>query len=316
VTADARRDDRGATSATSRDTSRTALVFPGQGSQEDGMRDLVARWRPELLDVLEEAVDGDPFADAATSTAAAQPAILAASLAYWHAAGQPRGRHYVGHSLGELTALCVAGAMSEDDAVRLAAARGRFMQAASDEHPGCGMLAVRASADAVRDVARECGVTVANDNAPSQVVLSGSAEGLDCAAERLRGMRIRTTRLAVAGAFHSPLMASAVEPFRAELARVRFAEPRDCVVWSAIACRPFEDPGAELAESLTSGVRWVETIERIAAEGADRFVEVGPGRALTKLIERLASERALGPSAPGDRGEPREVETVHARALH
>jgi [acyl-carrier-protein] S-malonyltransferase len=288
----------------SRDMGRAALVFPGQGSQEDGMRELVADWRPELLDVLEDAVDGDPFADAATSTAAAQPAILATSLAYWHAAGCPRAGFAVGHSLGELTALCVAGAMSEEDAVRLAAARGRFMQMASDEHPGCGMLAVKANADAVRDVASECGVTVANDNAPSQVVLSGSAEGLDCAAEMLRGMRIRSKRLPVAGAFHSPLMASAVEPFRAALARVEFA-PTACVVYSAIACQPFRDPRSELADSLTSGVRWVETVERLAGEeGVDTFVEVGPGRALTRLIERLA-----------DRAPAREVETIHARAL-
>ena len=287
------------------DLTRVALVFPGQGSHEDGMRGMVEQWRPELLETLAEAIDGDCFADAESSTAACQPAIVAVSIAYWHALGRPTPGYVTGHSLGELTALVAAGSLDEDDAVRLAALRGRLMQAASDEHPGCGMMAVKAPLADVESVAAECGVVVGNHNGHRQVVLSGEAEALERARLRLREQRVRCTALRVAGAFHSPLMQSAVEPFRQALSETRFAEPRS-TVFSSISCRPMEDPGTELADSLLHPVRWVETIEAIAAAGARRFVEVGPSAVLMRLVNAIVAS----PEPTSD-----EDLTLHARAL-
>jgi [acyl-carrier-protein] S-malonyltransferase len=279
------------------DLRRVALAFPGQGSHEDGMRAMVERWRPELLDTLDAVVDGDAFAAAESSTAAAQPAIVCASIAYWHALGAPEAGYVVGHSLGELTALVAARSLDEHDAVRLAARRGALMQEASDAHPGCGMLAARAPLEDVEPIAAECGLALGNHNAPAQVVLSGGADGLEGARERLRAAGIRSTRLRVAGAFHSPLMQSAVEPFRAAVADVEFA-PQRSVVYSPITVRPMVDPRRELPESLLSPVRFMGAVQALVAAGAERFVEVGPGGVLSRLIELTLTEPA-----------------VHARAL-
>jgi malonyl CoA-acyl carrier protein transacylase len=263
---------------------RRVLTFPGQGSHEEGMRAVVERWRPELLDTLGGVAGGDAFDRAETSTAAAQPAIVCTSIAHWHARGCPSAEWVTGHSLGELTALVAARSLGEHDAVRLAARRGKLMQEASDAHPGCGMLAVKAPIEDVEPIARECGVAVGNHNAPTQVVLSGSAEGLDRARDRLKEGRIRSTRLHVAGAFHSPLMASAVEPFRAALNDVEFAPP-ECAVFSPISVSAMEDPRRELPDSLLSPVRWVEAVHELAEQGAERFEEVGPGGVLTRLVD-------------------------------
>ena len=263
---------------------RLVLAFPGQGSHEEGMRDVVARRRPELLETLAAVAGDDAFERAASSTAAAQPAIVCASIAHWHARDRPIADWTIGHSLGELTALVAAGSLDEHDAIRLAARRGQLMQEASDAHPGCGMLAAKAGVDDVAAIAEECGVAVGNHNAPNQVVLSGSAAGLDTARARLKEVRIRSTRLNVAGAFHSPLMASAVEPLRAALAEVEF-KPPSCTVFSPISVAPMEDPRRELPDSLLSPVRWVEAVQSLAEQGAERFEEIGPGGVLTRLIE-------------------------------
>lgn len=268
---------------------RLVLAFPGQGSHEEGMRDVVARHRPELLDTLAAAAGDDAFERAEASTAAAQPAIVCASIAHWHARGRPQADWATGHSLGELTALVAAGSLDEHDAVRLAARRGELMQEASDAHPGCGMLAAKAPIEDVAPVADEVGIAVGNHNAPNQVVLSGSEAQLDAARARLKEAGIRTTRLRVAGAFHSPLMESAVEPFRAALNEVDFAPPR-CEVFSPISVAAMEDPRRELPDSLLSPVRWVETVRALAERGADRFEEVGPGVVLTRLVELSLSD--------------------------
>ena len=263
---------------------RTALVFPGQGSHRDGMDAEVGRWWPELLDVLRDAVEGDAFADAATSSAAAQPAIVATSLARWQALGRPTPDVTAGHSLGELTALVAAGALAAEDAVRLAARRGALMQQAIDEHPGCGMLAVKAAIADVSGVAAEHGLIVANDNGPRQVILSGGADELQSARAALKSQRIRATLLPVAGAFHSPFMEPAVAPFAAELARTPFG-PLACPVISGVTAAPMKDPREALAAAITGPVRWVETVAAMAGLGVTTFTEVGPGDVLTKLIQ-------------------------------
>jgi malonyl CoA-acyl carrier protein transacylase len=189
-----------------------------------------------------------------------------------------------------------AGALEPDAAVRLAARRGALMQAAIDEHPGCGMLAVKAAAAEVADLAGEHGLAVATDNGPRQVILSGDAEALQGARAALKEQRIRSTLLPVAGAFHSPLMATAVAPFAAELARTAFG-PLGCPVVSGVTAAPMEDPREALAAAITGPVRWVETVEAMAALGATTFIEVGPGDVLTKLIQDVGHEAATAPTA-------------------
>lgn len=262
-----------------------AVLFPGQGSQTQEMRAAVERARPDLLERAAEVVGDDPFARIDDGTRFQQPAIFCASLVGWESlATHESPAMLAGHSLGEVTALVAAGALAEEDGLRLVAARGRFMEDAARVQPG-GMLVVRAGRDAVTDVAGRCGTAVANDNSPRQVVLSGGDPEL-ADTERALGERgIRTLRLPVTGAFHSPLMAPAVEPLRAVLAAMPFRAPRIPVL-SGVTAAPLTDPRATLAAALTKPVRWVETLHALRAASIERFVETGPGRVLTGLVAR------------------------------
>src|SRR4051794_41091028 len=154
----------------------TAILFPGQGSQTPEMRDRVAAVRPDLLDLTLEAVGEDPFPRADEDTRFAQPAILAASLAGWTAMREEIGEPtaLAGHSLGELTALAVSQAISERDALRLAALRGRLMSESGARRGDGTMLAALGGDDkTVVSIAEQHGVTVAHDNAPGPLLLSG-----------------------------------------------------------------------------------------------------------------------------------------------
>jgi [acyl-carrier-protein] S-malonyltransferase len=265
-----------------------ALLFPGQGSQAEGMRELVSTHRPDLLDLALRECDADPFDRADESTAYAQPAILCASLAAWEAAGRPHASFYAGHSLGELSALAAAGAIEEADALRLAAIRGRVMRDAAGEAPG-GMLALLGDAAEAREAAASAGVVVANDNASTQLVVAGPLDGIE-AAEREAGDRgLRAIRLAVRGAFHTPAMEAAVPPFRAALEEVAMAAPAH-PVFSSITASPFASRAAQirdqLAAALVRPVRWRETMIELHRLGVRELVETGPGKALTRMAKR------------------------------
>jgi [acyl-carrier-protein] S-malonyltransferase len=276
----------------------TAMLFPGQGSQVPGMRDQVADVRPDLLAAACELVGEDPFARVDESTRFAQPAILCASLTSWSLlADRVDPVVMAGHSLGELSALAAAGALDELDALRLVVLRGRLMAESGAASGGGTMLAVvggtpsRAAALAARH-----GVTVANDNAPDQVVLSGAPDRLEAAGAAAKADGLRAMMLDVAGAFHSPQMAAAVEPFAAALARTAFREPLVPVVSCATA-RPFEDPATELAQALVRPVRWRETMTALSEQGVTTFVDAGPGRVLTKLAPRCVAGAAASPAS-------------------
>src|SRR4051794_9975499 len=166
-----------------------AVLFPGQGSQTAGMRELVERLRPDLLELAPSAVGEDPFERVDEGTRWAQPAIFCAALAGWEELKHELHPDVLaGHSLGEVTALAAAGALSDADALRLVAARGRLMQEAGGEG---GMLAVRAPASDARETAARHGLAVANDNSPEQVVLSGPENGLEAAIAELRERKVR-----------------------------------------------------------------------------------------------------------------------------
>jgi malonyl CoA-acyl carrier protein transacylase len=170
------------------------------------------------------------------------------------------------------------------------------MQEAAEETGDGGMTAVRArddNRDAITEVAAEAGVSIANDNAPDQLVLSGAVGALDRAEELLKERGIRAKRLPVAGAFHSPLMEPAIEPFRAVVESVEFAEP-SVPVMSCVTAQPFEDIPGQLVRALTEPVRWLEVVRALEARGVDGFVETGPGNILTNLVKKSLVKEPAG----------------------
>jgi [acyl-carrier-protein] S-malonyltransferase len=266
-----------------RTNEQLAMLFPGQGSQTADMREALERHRPDLLELAHAEVSDDLFERATEGTRWAQPAIFCAALAGYEVLRQ---RHQAdlmaGHSLGEITALVAAEAVDAPDGLRLVAARGRLMQ----EARGGGMIAVRVrEREPVEQAAAEAGLTIANDNAPDQLVLSGSLEALDRGEELLRERKVRTKRLPVGGAFHSPLMEPAVAPFREVLERIEVREPRVPVL-SCVTAAPFNDVREQLVRALTSPVRWTDVLAALQGLGATRYVETGPGRVLTGLVRK------------------------------
>jgi [acyl-carrier-protein] S-malonyltransferase len=272
-----------------------AGLFPGQGSHVAGMRAFVERVSPELASRCIELVGEDPFAHAAESTRFAQPAIFCASVASWTIDGRRRaevagGRvdvAYAGHSLGELAALVAAGALEPDDGLRLAVLRGELMAVAAERDGDGGMLALvgatREQCEALLSGHDE--VVIANDNAPGQLVLAGAGSRLAELAADARREGIRSLVLDVAGAFHSPAMAAAVEPFAAALGDVRFDFPQVQVV-SCSTATPFIDIRRELAEAIVKPVRWRETMAALLTIGAEAFIDFGPGQVLERLVDR------------------------------
>jgi [acyl-carrier-protein] S-malonyltransferase len=263
-----------------------ALLFPGQGSQTPDMREQVELHRPDLLEIARAEVGDDLFERADQGTRWAQPAIFCAALAGFDVLrDRVEPDLMAGHSLGEIAALAAADALTAEDGLRLVAARGRLMQEAAERGEG-GMLAVRARERAAVDrIADECGLTVANDNAPDQLVLSGSLQGLEAGEERLREAGVRTKRLPVAGAFHSPLVEPAVEPFRAVVLETAFREPRVPVL-SCVTAAPFDDVRERLVQAITHPVRWLDVMRALQERGVSRFVETGPGRVLANLVRK------------------------------
>ena len=263
------------------------MLFPGQGSQTADMREQVESQRPDLFELARSEVSDDLFERAADGTRWAQPAIFCAALAgYDVLKARFEPDLMAGHSLGEITALVAADAIDAADGLRLVAARGRLMQEAAEQTGDGGMLAVRVRERApVEEVAAETGLSIANDNAPDQLVLSGALSALDTAEQLLRERKVRAKRLPVAGAFHSPLMEPAVAPFRDLVERVEVREPRVPVL-SCVTAAPFNDVREQLVLALTSPVRWTDVMTALRELGADHFVETGPGRVLTNLVRK------------------------------
>jgi len=257
------------------------------------MRDTVATVRPDLLAAVIDLVGEDPFARVHDSTRFAQPAIFCASLAGWT---QLRDRvdpiALAGHSLGELSALAAAGALDDHDALRLVVLRGLLMDVAGAASGGGTMLAVLGATPAqAAALAARHGVSLANDNAPGHVVLSGDPAALKAARNDARGSGLRAVGLDVSGAFHSAQMQHAVIPFREALAEVDVRRP-DIPVMSCATAQPFRDPREELADALVAPVRWRQTMTALAAAGAGTFVDAGPGAMLAKFAPRCVPAAA------------------------
>jgi [acyl-carrier-protein] S-malonyltransferase len=270
----------------------TALLFPGQGSHAAGM-DEPYREHPRMREGI-ELLGFDPYERLEEGTAMQQPALLLVCVCAWEAERDDLGGSLVGaagHSLGEYAALVAVEALTFADAVLLVRERGAAMAEAAAAAPGSMVAFLGGDDAAVRALARELALTVANDNAPGQLVLSGALDAVARAEERARtetGARAR--RLDVAGAFHSPLMAPARDRLQAALAATPFG-PQAASVWSNGSAAPFADVRAELAQNLLKPVRFRETLLALRAAGAERFAEVGPGRVLSGLVKRTLGLR-------------------------
>jgi len=287
-----------------------AWVFPGQGSQEPGMgRDLYDAF-PAVRDIYEraDAVLRRPIsklcfegpADMLSRTSNAQPAIFVTSMACLAAAretgavtGDPA--FVSGHSLGEYSGLCAAGALSFEDGVRLVEIRGQLTQAVAARIPG-GMAAILGLDEvAVQAACDEGGAELCNINSPVQIVIGGRKDAVarTCELALAAGAK-RAIPLEVDGAFHTSLMQPAVADFTSALRATPVLSPSAAYIANDTA-RPIGEPAdirAELAFQLTHPVRWVQCVEHMAAAGVTTFVEMGPGKVLTGLIKRIAPSAA------------------------
>ena len=284
--------------------SKTALLFAGQGAQVVGMgrdlaegsstaRDWFDRANAALGYDLASICFSGPDAEL-TKTEHAQPGIF---LVSWVAFELLKERvpalsfqATAGLSLGEFTALTAAGAMSFEDGLRVVRQRGRFMQAACEATHG-GMAAVIGLEEGpTREVCAQAGVALANLNCPGQIVISGAMDKIAqaCEAAKAKGAK-RALPLPVAGAYHSPLMAGAQPKLQAELERVTLTPPAVPVI-ANVTARPHEGPEAiraRLVEQVTSSVRWEESMRYLVGQGFSRFIELGPGAALSGFMKRI-----------------------------
>ncbi|MFM8302790.1 MAG: ACP S-malonyltransferase [Actinomycetota bacterium] len=278
-----------------------AIVFPGQGTQEPGMG---APWRDHpawsVIDEAEAAF-GEPLAhlvldagpDELARTRAAQLAVLLTSLVAWEAAREqlPTPVSFAGHSLGQVTALIAAGVLPLDVGVRFAARRAELTQAAADARPGrmAALLGATVEQADAACAAAPGGCWVANDNAPGQVVIAGTPDGVAAGSERAKALGVkRATPLNVGGAFHTPLMNSAASGLAVELADVEFGAPTAPVI-SNHDGRPYDDGDgwrARLAKHVRVPVRWRTSMETMAALGATSLLEVGHGSMIAGLAKR------------------------------
>ena len=288
---------------------RIAFVFPGQGSQSVGMlagfagnetvEGVLARADAALGFSLTGLIAEGP-AEALSLTVNTQPAMLASSVAFyeaWRAAGGRTPDVMAGHSLGEYSALCAAGAFTLEDAVKLVRFRAEAMQTAVPVGVG-GMAAIIGLKDedvlAACDEARSAGaVEAVNFNAPGQVVIAGEkaaiAKAVECA--KARGCR-RAIELPVSAPFHSSLLAPAAEKLALRLADIDVKTPAVPVI-ANVDVEVHSEPDAirsALARQACCAVQWVRTIERMKAEGVTDVVECGPGKVLTGLIRRTAPD--------------------------
>lgn len=283
---------------------KQAYVFPGQGAQFSGMgKDLYENneLAKSMFDKADEIL-GFPITKVMFSgsdeelkqTKVTQPAVFLHSVILAKVLGvKPDG--VAGHSLGEFSALVVAGALSFEDGLRLVAKRAMAMQKCCENNPG-GMAAILGLEDeTIEQVCQSVdGVVVAaNYNCPGQLVISGADEAVDAACVKLKeaGAR-RAMRLPVGGAFHSPLMEAARAELEQAISEVEFNTPV-CPIYQNVDAQPQSEPEvikANIIAQLTAPVRWTQIAKNMIADGYDNFVELGPGAVLQGLIKKVNPE--------------------------
>jgi [acyl-carrier-protein] S-malonyltransferase len=303
--------------------SKTALLFAGQGAQIVGMGKDLAEQFPSArnwfdranaalgFDLAKICFDG-PETEL-TKTENAQPGIFLVSWicfellkervqslkskAQSHSAtnatldighGTLDFHATAGLSLGEFTALAAAGAMNFDDALRVVRARGKFMHEACEATRGIMAAIIGLDEALTREVCAEAGVVLANLNCPGQLVISGEAEKISKAVElaKAKGAK-RAIPLTVAGAYHSPLMSSAQAKLQNELAKVKISAPRVPVISNVTAQPHDENVSVKLVEQVCASVQWEKSMRYLLAQGFTRFIELGPGTALSGFMKRI-----------------------------
>jgi [acyl-carrier-protein] S-malonyltransferase len=301
-----------------------AFVFPGQGSQSVGMGSALADTFPAARAVFDEvdevlgqnlsALMRDGPMVELTLTANAQPALMAHSIAAMRVLEQEAGAKVedamfvAGHSLGEYSALCAAGALSLADTARLLRIRGEAMQAAVPV--GEGAMAALIGVDlegaqkAIEATAAGRACEIANDNAPGQVVISGARESVEAVCAKAKEFGAKLAKLLpVSAPFHSSLMQPAAEHMAAALAEVEIKSPSTSLV-ANVTAQEVVSPDAIrdlLVKQVTGRVRWMQSIAFMAGKGCDTFIEVGSGKVLSGLIRRIErSASTLNVSGPGD----------------
>lgn len=279
------------------------FVFPGQGAQSVGMgRELYetnadARAVFDAVDTalgekLSDTIFNGP-AEELTLTANVQPAIMATSIAMLRAAGATIPEYVAGHSLGEYTALCAAGAISVGDAAKLLRVRGNAMQSAVPVGDGLTAVILGLDIDAVREICAQTDCDVANDNSPGQVVISGLRETVEKTMElaKSRGAK-RAMPLALSVPVHCRVQSPAADAMRTALESVEFKKPIVPIILNK-TCQPTTDID-EIKEALvyqmTHGVRWRESVLNMADLGITDMTEIGPGSVLTGLCSRITDK--------------------------
>lgn len=281
----------------------SVFVFPGQGAQSVGMgRELyennaAARAVFDEVDAalgekLSDIIFNGP-AEELTLTANVQPAIMATSIAMLRASGAKVPEYVAGHSLGEYTALCAAGALSVGDTAKLLRARGNAMQSAVPVGAGLTAVILGLDIDAVREICADTDCDVANDNSPGQVVISGLKEVVEKTLEvaKARGAK-RAMPLALSVPVHCRAQQPAVDAMRVALDNVKFNVPSVPLI-SNKTCTPLADVNEikdALLYQITHGVRWRESVLNMAEMGITEMIEVGPGSVLTGLCSRITDK--------------------------
>ncbi len=285
---------------------KNAYIFPGQGSQFPGMAKEMYETNPTARGMLERANEILGFritdimfegtAEDLKQTKVTQPAIFLHSVVLAKCLPDFKPEMVAGHSLGEFSALVAAGAMDFEEGLKLVSIRAQAMQKACEMNPGAMAAVLMLDAETIERICEETeGIVVAaNYNCDGQIVISGEKAAVDAACIRLKeaGAR-RALPLPVGGAFHSPLM----EPARAELAegieKAVFKTPI-CPVYQNVTAQPSTDPTeikANLLSQLTSPVRWTQSVQNMIADGADTFIELGPGKVLQGLVAKIAKDQ-------------------------
>ena len=286
-----------------------AYVFPGQGSQFVGMAKDVYESNAEVKALMEQANDILGFRitdimfegtdDDLKQTKVTQPAVFMHSVALALAMEQEFKPDMVaGHSLGEFSALVAAKAMSFADGVRLVSARAQAMQKACELNPSTMAAIIGLPDEKIEEICAGVDgvVTCANYNNPGQLVISGEIAAVDKACELLSAAGAkRALKLKVGGGFHSPCMEPARQELAAAIAETEIVTPI-CPVYQNVDALPHTDPAeikANLIAQLTSPVRWTKTIQNMIKDGADEFIEIGPGKALQGMIVKISREVAV-----------------------
>ncbi|MBM3159457.1 MAG: ACP S-malonyltransferase [Bacteroidetes bacterium] len=282
-----------------------AYVFPGQGSQFPGMGKSIVEQLETAKKLVEQANLQLGFDLAAIMfsgteeelrrTDVTQPAIFLHSMLAYSTLQHPQPSMVAGHSLGEFSALVAAGVLSFLDGLRLVAARANAMQKACELEPGTMAAVLGLEDQKVEGICASISdkVVPANYNCPGQLVISGSVTGIEkaCIALKEAGAK-RALVLPVGGAFHSPLMKAAEEELQVAIQTITFNAP-SCPVYQNVVAMPVTDPATikqNLINQLTGPVKWTQSVQAMIADGATEFTEVGPGKVLQGLIQKIQRE--------------------------